>query len=223
MLFRVRLVKDDGPVQEVKADEQAIDGDWVVLRSYLPMQGHVVVFRAKKESVFSIEQVDAADSPQMQDGQARGRIWALACIRYRRSLRKAQEAYRAHLDGFALKEMSDTFAEFGLTEHDRPTAEMAQTASSRLQGYPDILLPGIGERLAMGRVWGLESLASARTLDDSLQHYAWPQDDIAQSAITAVYSDAGVTTGMPDDMTSADARRVVGEFATALHDWHEGG
>jgi hypothetical protein len=81
MKYRLTF-KDGAPEIDFEGDDQAIDGDWLLLKRYVTGRGLVVCFRVRHSEVDRLEVVDESDEREPEEeGQkvesSIGRVWSL--------------------------------------------------------------------------------------------------------------------------------------------------
>jgi hypothetical protein len=136
MHFQVRYKEATGPTYDVEAEEHALEGDWLVFRSYLKGRGQATVFRAKGADVFTVEVVDAKlEVQKMTDDAAMGRIWALFSVKEGRSLEDTANSYPGPAKDLGKDAIKAVFSELGISRDGAPDKDAQEKAKGRLGGF----------------------------------------------------------------------------------------
>ena len=139
MLYKVNWEANGSQPQDVDADEESVDGDWVLLKKFVGGHGPVTVFRAKKEKVLSVELATESDLVRdMSDAVAMGRIWGLASVAtgtpYDESLMRLRGASRRR----AGSAVAAIYEELDVPKQGSPNREARRAAAQRLGTFPVI-------------------------------------------------------------------------------------
>jgi hypothetical protein len=192
-------------VQEVEADEQAIEGDWLILNKYVKGRGLVTVFRVRHADIYSLE-VDSGSLGQenggVSDPSAIGRVWGLISARDGVSEEVAATTVPGPAKAPSSQEVRRTYRELGVEPGQRVDEAAKKAAAERLDD--DGLLT---DAAAIGRVWGLRMALEGKGEDEAVHDVPGAHDASVQE-VRRTYQALGIKQGTP---VSEEVKKAAGE------------
>jgi hypothetical protein len=211
MRFRVQYKALDVPSLEVEADEQSLEGDWLLLSKYSRGSGLVPIFRVRHADVHSVT-IDPASlgqgpgGPKTTDASATGRVWALLKAADGIELDNAMKTVPGPNNIGASAEVTTTYEELKVGRGEPVPDAVQRNAASRID-----VGAVVSDAAAIGRVWALMKAREGVPRGEASKSVPAPDKELASKEVARTYSSIGAASdGTVDSKSKTSASKRLG-------------